>query len=115
MFEGNLINEMERLTKLLDETIDRFESAGEQLAVDEANYNKLLNKRALEERAHGTPVTFISQFLKGENEIASLRLKRDISESKKNTLNEKINSIKLQLRIIDAQATREWSTRPDNY
>ncbi len=115
MFEGNLISEMERLTGQLDKTIDAFEQAGIELAEAEASYNKLLNKRALEERAHGTPVTFISQFLKGENEIAELRLKRDISESKKNTLNEKINSIKLQLRIIDAQATREWSTRPDNY
>jgi hypothetical protein len=115
MFEGNLISEMERLSGTLDTTIDSFEQAGFDLAEAEANYMKLLNKRALEEKAKGTPSTFISSFLKGEDEIAELRLKRDIAEAKKNTLNEKINSIKLQLRIIDSQATREWSTRQDNY
>ena len=44
----------------------------------------------------------------GHPEVADLRFQRDIAETVYKANIEAINSIKLQLRIVDAQLGREW-------
>ena len=66
-------------------------------------------KKALVEMASGMKITFISQFLVGDEEIAEKRFKRDCAETKYRTLGEKINALKLQLRLNDSATVREWS------
>ena len=110
-----LWSSIQQLNKQLDDVIDRYGAAGEALAIAEHNYQVALRKAALEEKNAGVAVTFINGFLRGKDEIAELREVRDIAEAKHDTLGEKINSIKLQIRILDSQYSREWSDRPDNY
>lgn len=50
----------------------------------------------------------------GIPKIAELRFKRDVAEAVYKANLESINSIKLQLRLLDAQLTREWGAElPD--
>lgn len=41
--------------------------------------------------------------------VAEARFKRDVAETVYKANQEAINSIKLQIRILDAQIAREWS------
>ena len=101
--------EIEQLANTSNATIEDFYKAGIELANSEANYQIKLRAQALIERAQGVPVTMISTFIKGHAEVAELRQKRDICESRYKMLENKINSIKLQMRVLDAQASREWT------
>ena len=68
----------------------------------------MLAKKMVQEREKGTPVTIISDICKGDTEIARLRFERDCSEVVYKSAMEAIQSIKLQIRILDAQIEREW-------
>lgn len=46
----------------------------------------------------------------GIPEVADMRFKRDVAETVWKANQEAVNSIKLQLRILDNQLQREWST-----
>lgn len=109
----DLLNIKEQLTELLNNAIDDYEKAGYELAQAERDYKVLYRQKALLELANGMKITFISQFLVGDEEIAEKRFKRDCAETKYNTLKEKINSLKLQLRINESATVREWQ-RYDN-
>ncbi len=54
------------------------------------------------------PVTLIQQVVYGVPEVAEKRYKRDIAEAMYQTAQENINSIKLQMRVIEGQLNREW-------
>lgn len=110
MLDGiDLLNRGEQLTELLNKTIDDYEQAGYELAQAEQDYKILYRKKALIEMNNGMKVTFISQFLVGDEEVAEKRFQRDCAETKYKTLNEKINAIKLQLRVNESATVREWS------
>ena len=55
------------------------------------------------------PVTLIQQVVYGVPEVADKRFKRDVKEAIYQANQEAINSIKLQIRIIESQLQREWS------
>lgn len=115
IFDGNLLLTIEELTRTLDETINKFNQADIALAEAEKKYQVTMRQKALLEKAEGVSVTFIDKFLRGDEEIAELRKQRDICEAWRDTYQEKINSIKLQIRILNAQADREWTTRSGDY
>ena len=105
----DLMNRGEELTEEHNNTIDNYEQAGIKLAELDRDYKVLYRKKALVEMASGMKITFISQFLVGDEEIAEKRFKRDCAETKYRTLGEKINALKLQLRLNDSATVREWS------
>ena len=100
--------EIENKSKLLDEAISRLAENGIDLAQKEKEYKIALNKKALELRAEDMPVTLINQVIYGYDDIALLRLARDTAQVKYNTNLEYINTIKLQIRILENQMQREW-------
>ena len=56
------------------------------------------------------PVTLIQQVVYGVPEVADKRFTRDVKEAIYNANQEAINSIKLQIRVIESQLNREWGT-----
>ena len=54
------------------------------------------------------PVTLINQVIYGYDDIADLRFQRDVAQATYNANQEYINSIKLQLRLLESQINREW-------
>jgi hypothetical protein len=103
-----LWNEIEDKTKLLDKAIKDLAKNGYDLAEKERNYKIAINKKALELRANDTPVTLINQVIYGYEDIAKLRFDRDTADVKYNANQEYINTIKLQIRILESQLNREY-------
>ena len=93
---------------MLDKAIEQLANNGYDLAEKEKQYKIAINKKALELRADDTPVTLINTIIYGYEDIAQLRLNRDIAEVKYNSNLEYINTIKLQIRIIENQLSREF-------
>lgn len=105
----DLWNEIEEKTKLLDKAIKDLARNGYDLAEKERAYKIAVNKKALELRANDTPVTLINQVIYGYEDIAKLRFERDTADVKYNANQEYINTIKLQIRILESQLNREYS------
>ena len=104
-----LWNEIEEKNVELDKAIKELAKNGYDLATKERNYKIAVNKKALELRANDMPVTLIQQVIYGYDEIAKLRFERDTAEVKYNANQEYINTIKLQIRILESQLSREYS------
>ena len=105
----DLWNEIEDKTKLLDKAIKDLARNGYDLAEKERAYKIAVNKKALELRANDTPVTLINQVIYGYEDIAKLRFERDTADVKYNANQEYINTIKLQIRILENQLNREYA------
>ena len=106
-----LWQEIQDKTNLLNKAIDTLANNGYSLAEKERDYKIAVNKKALELRADDTPVTLINQIIYGFDDIAKLRFERDTAEVKYNTNLEYINTIKLQIRILENQLSREYGKR----
>lgn len=104
-----MINEIEEKRKYLDKAIEKLKANGIDLAQKEKDYKIALNKKALVLREEEMPVTLINQVIYGYEDIAELRYQRDVAQTIYNTNLEYINSIKLQLRLLENQISREWS------
>lgn len=103
-----MINEIEEKRKYLDKAIEKLKANGIDLAQKEKDYKIALNKKALVLREEEMPVTLINQVIYGYEDIAELRYQRDVAQTIYNTNLEYINSIKLQLRLLESQISREY-------
>lgn len=99
---------IEEKSNLLDKAINDLAKNGYDLATKEREYKIAVNKKALKLRADDMPVTLINQVIYGYEDIAKLRFDRDTAEVKYNANQEYINTIKLQIRILEGQLSREY-------
>ena len=104
----DLIQEIGAKSAMLDAAIKQLGVRGRAYAQAEHDYRVAMRKKILDERSAGTPVTIISDLCRGDEEIAKLRLERDIALTVYESAKEAIQTFKLQIRILDAQIEREW-------
>ena len=105
----DLFNEIQDLTRKLNQAIELLKKYGKEKAETERDYKIVLRQEALKLRAEkGMPVTLIQQVVYGVPEVADKRFKRDVADAMYQTALENINSIKLQIRILESQLQREW-------
>jgi len=105
----DLFNDLQELIRKLNTSIKLLAKYGKELAETERDYKITLRQEALKLRTEkDMPVTLIQQVVYGIPEVADKRFKRDVAESMYQTAQENINSIKLQMRIIEGQLNREW-------
>ena len=106
----DLIEELERKNKELDQSIKLLRKNGIKLAEAERDYKVKLRQEALKLRAEkGMAVTLINQIVYGIPEVANLRFERDVAEAMYTANQEFINTTKLQIRILESQLSREYS------
>lgn len=106
----NLFNDLQELTVRLNQAIKLLAKYGREFAEAERDYKITLRQEALKLRAEkNMPVTLIQQVVYGVPEVADKRFKRDVAEAMYQTAQENINSIKLQMRVIEGQLNREWN------
>jgi hypothetical protein len=103
-----LVEELDNKVKELDEAIKRMRYDGVALAQAERDYKVLLRTEVLKLRDGGMQVTIIKDIVRGIPEVAELRLNRDIAQTFYEADKELINSIKLQIRVLQSQFTQEW-------
>lgn len=106
---GDLYNELNQKIKELNISIQSLRKTGTEFAEAERDYKIKLREEALKLRAEkGMPVTLIQQVVYGVPEVAQKRFARDVKEAVYQANQEAINSIKLQIRVIENQLNREW-------
>ena len=105
----DLINELLEKINLLGKAIEELKKRGHRLSQAEADYKVAMAEKILDLRDKGNPVTIIPDLARGNFDISRLRLKRDIAEVDYQTNQEYINFLKLSIRILDSQLSREWT------
>lgn len=103
-----LYDELQMKTKQLDVSIKQLRKTGTEYAEAEKNYKILLRSECLKMRDEGMAIGLIDKVCYGIPSVAEARFKRTVAESIYRANLEAINSLKLQLRLLDAQIQREW-------
>lgn len=101
------VNELQDLIVRSQQAIKLMGRYGREYAEAERDYKVALMEEALKLRAQDMPVTLIDKVVYGK--VANQRFKRDTAEVMWKTAQENNNSIKLQIRILNAQIEREWN------
>ena len=104
----DLHRELQAQIKLLSKALLSHRRRGQKFALSRREYQVALAKEMLLQRNAGLPVTILSDICKGNEEIADLRMKKDIAESAYKTAAEAIMVYKINVRILEAEISREW-------
>lgn len=106
----DLVEELTKKTKELEVSLKQLRKTGSEYAEAEKEYKILLRKEVLRLRGEGEAIGVISLICYGIPEVAEKRFKRDVALTIYKANQEAINTIKLQIRLIENQLSREWST-----
>lgn len=104
----DLYSELTLKTGELDKCVKQLRKTGTNFAEAERDYKVLLRTEALRLRDEGMAIGMIDKVIYGIPSVAEMRFKRDIAEVVYKANQEAINSIKLQMRLIENQIQREW-------
>ena len=107
---NDLFNQLQSKTKELEISIKSLRQTGTNYAQAEKDYKVLLRQECLRLRDDGMAIGMIDKTCYGIPSVADARFKRDVAEAVYRANMEAINSIKLQLRLIENQLNREWGT-----
>lgn len=107
----DLITRIQNLIAEIQQYIKALQNWGVKKANTEKEYQTVLSQEVLKERDKGTAIGVISLIVKGKKEVAEKRMERDIAEAMYQVAQEKINVAKLELRLLDSQAQREWTVK----
>lgn len=105
----DLLNELNQKCRELDTQVSNLRVTGSALAKAERDYKVKLRQECLKLKEEGTAATLIDKICYGIDEVAELREQRDYAECIYKANQESINSIKLQIRILQSQIDREWN------
>lgn len=104
----DLYTELQQKTQQLDISIRTLRKSGTAYAEAERDYKVLLRTECLKLRDSGMAIGLIDKTCYGIPAVAEARFKRDVAEAVYKANQEAINSIKLQMRLIEGQLSREW-------
>lgn len=107
----DLYNELESKIQELEVSIRSLRKTGSNYAEAERDYKILLRQEVLKLRDEGQAIGVISLICYGIPSVAEARFKRDTAEVIYKANLEAINSIKLQLRLLENQIQREYGTQ----
>lgn len=107
----DLLQEIELKVKQLDASVKQLRKSAAEYAEAERAYKVKLRSECLKMRSEGEAIGIITLTCYGIPEVAELRFKRDIAEAVYKANQEAINSIKLQLRLLEGQLNREWNAK----
>ena len=109
----NLFNEREELSKSLSNSYSSLWKKGQEYAKADYHY-KIAQKKEVfllheVDKVAWTACLSLSHGDETRNNVAKLRLNRDLAKMEHEAMQEKIQGIKLQLRLIEAQLQRDWA------
>lgn len=105
----DLYNELMQKTKQLEISIKELRNSGTKYAEAERDYKVLLRQECLKLRDSGMAIGMIDKTCYGIPSVAEARFRRDVAEAVYKANLESINSLKLQMRLIENQISREWN------
>lgn len=104
-----LYEELQQKTTQLDYSVKQLRENGTNYAQAEKDYKILLRQECLKLRDEGMAIGMIDKTCYGIPSVAEARFRRDVAEAVYRANQEAINSLKLQMRLIESQISREWS------
>lgn len=107
----DLYNELESKIQELEISIRSLRKTGQKYAEAERDYKILLRQEVLKLRDEGQAIGVITLTCYGIPSVAEARFKRDTAEAIYKANQEAINSIKLQLRLLESQIQREYGSQ----
>ncbi len=107
----DLTIELNEKVKQLEISIKELRNSGTSYATAERDYKILLRQECLKLRDEGMAIGMIDKTCYGIPSVAEARFKRDVAEAVYKANLEAINSIKLQLRLIENQISREYGLK----
>ena len=110
----DLYNELNYKIKQLNESLKRLSENGSKYAEAERDYKILLRQEVLKLRDEGQAIGVISLTCYGIPKVAEARFKRDVAEAIYKANQEAINTLKLEIRLIESQIQREYTNTPSN-
>lgn len=91
---------------LLERT-EEMREHGRQAAIADAEYRKLKALAILDERQKGTPATVCKEVIYARPDVQEALTNRNCTQAVYEADKESINTMKLKLRILDAQEARD--------
>ena len=104
----DLWNELNDLCNKLTVSGHQMKKYGLEKAEAEHDYKIALRQESLKLRSNGEAIGMIDKTVYGVPEVADKRFKRDVAETMYETSKESINALKLKIRILNEQLSREW-------
>lgn len=104
----DLILELQAKTKQLEKAVAELRTNGTELAKAERDYKVLLRQECLKLRDEGMAIGMIDKVCYGIPSVAEARFKRDVAQTTYDANQDFINSIKLQLRLLESQIQRDY-------
>ena len=106
----DLVNDLQAKTHQLEISIKMLRKSGTDYAAAERDYKVLLRQECLKLRDDGMAIGLIDKTCYGIPSVAEARFKRDVAETVYKANLEAINALKLQMRLMEGQISREWGT-----
>ena len=104
----DLIVQVNALNSELTQSIKLLRKNGDAYAKAERDYQVAKAQTVLRMKDAGATVTEIQLSVKGQPEVAEKLFTRDVAKVMYEANQEHINTVKLQLRLLDNQIAREW-------
>ena len=101
-------NDIEAGIAYLKERTEEMREHGKDAAMADAAYRAIKAKAILEEKAKGTPATLCRDVIYARQDVQEALLNRNCTQAVYEADKESINTMKLKLRITDAQLARDW-------
>lgn len=103
----DLYEKQQDLIRQLDVAVKQLRKTGQAYGGSYARYRIALAKELLKLKADNMPVTIAYDIARGKEEIALMKQDEICNEAIYNANLESINSLKLQIKILDKQIDRE--------
>lgn len=101
-------NDIEAGMAYLEQRTEDMRKDGDAAARADVEYRIAKAKAILDERSKGTPATIAKEVIYARPDVQQALLERNCSQAIHEADKESINSMKLKLRILDAQLARDW-------
>lgn len=92
----------------LQQRTEEMRASGLRAATADVEYRKAKALAILDERQKGTPATVCRDVIYARPEVAAALTERNCSQAVYEADRESINTMKMKLRILDAQLARDW-------
>ena len=106
----DLYNELNNLISKLDVSVKSLRKTGSEYAKAYTDYRVALAKELMILKEEGYAITLAGDIARGKPEIARLKFKEISSEAIYKANQESINALKLQIKIIQEQINKEYSS-----
>lgn len=110
----DLYNELNNLISKLDVSVKSLRKTGSEYAKAYTDYRVALAKELMILKEEGYAITLAGDIARGKPEIAKLKFKEISTEAIYKANQEAINSTKLQIKIIQEQLNKEYSSDSPN-